>query len=97
MFRFDRRSGRQRAARQALLPAVAASVPCYLLLDAVGTRMLGGFWGVVAALAAVGIPLGALWWAGETGQRPRQAWRAGIALTLAAIVLYTWVFAGRWW
>ena len=61
MFEFDRRSGRQRTARQALLPAVAASAPCYVLLDAACTRLLGGFWGVLVALAAVGAPLGALW------------------------------------
>ena len=32
----------------------------------------------------------------ETGQRPRQAWRAGAALAVAAIALYAGVFGGRW-
>lgn len=96
MFSFDRRNARQRRARQALLPALALSAPCYALLDVAGTRLFGGFWGVLLALAAVGTPLGALWWMSETGQRPRQAWRAGAGLALAAIALYAGVFGGRW-
>ena len=84
-----------------LLPAVVLSAPCCVALDVALdvplTRLLGGFWGVVTAPAAVGAKLGALRWTGETGQRPRRAWRAGAGLAPAAIALYARVVAGRRW
>ncbi|MEO6446993.1 MAG: hypothetical protein ABIZ91_17270 [Gemmatimonadaceae bacterium] len=96
MFSFDRRPARQRAARAALGPALLAAAVAYLALDALLSRLLGGVWGVFAALLIVGVPLGALWVAGESGVSSRQAWRAGFWLALAAAGVYAWVFVGTW-
>jgi hypothetical protein len=96
MFAFDRRSPRQRQARETLLPALGLAAVAYLALDPLLSRLLGGFWGVQATLIVVGLPLGALWWVGETGDRPRQAWRAGAVLAVAVGAIYAWVFAGFW-
>ncbi|MDP1857920.1 MAG: hypothetical protein Q8K82_04580 [Gemmatimonadaceae bacterium] len=94
MFSFDRRPPRQRAAREALGPALMAAGLAYVVLDLLLSRLLGGVWGVFASLLLVGIPLGALWWAGETGGGPRQAWRGGVWLALAVLCVYAWVFVG---
>ena len=96
MFSFDRRPPRQRTAREALGPGVLAAGAAYVGLDSLLSRLLGGVWGVLAAVFVVGLPLGALWWAGETGGGRRQAWRAGIWLALAVTGMYAWVFVGMW-
>ena len=79
-----------------MAPAALAGAIAYLVLDELLTPRLGGVWGVLVALWIVSVPLGALWWAGESASRGWSNWRAGLALGTTAVVLYAWVFIGSW-
>lgn len=93
---FDRTPPRQRSARRALAPVAGAAAVAYLVLDRCLTPLLGGVWGVFFSLWLVGVPLGATWWASETGATWGRAARAGLALGLAAVGVYAWAFLWSW-
>lgn len=95
-FVFDRTPPRQRWARGALAPVAGAAAVAYLVLDRLLTPLLGGVWGVFFSLWLVGVPLGATWWAAETGASWGRAARAGGALGLAAVGVYAWAFLWSW-
>ena len=96
MFSFNREPPRQRAARRALAPAALLAGVSFLVLDRPLSALLGGVWGVLVAMMVVLVPLGTLWWSGETGARGGAAWRAGAVLGLLCVAVYTWVFIGSW-
>jgi hypothetical protein len=95
-FVFDRTPPRQRWARRALAPVAGAAAVAYLVLDRLLTPLLGGVWGVFFSLWLVGVPLGATWWAAETGASWGRAARAGGAWGLAAVGVYAWAFLWSW-
>jgi hypothetical protein len=95
-FVFDRRSARQRAAATALLPAAVGALLLYAVLDRVLSAALGGFAGVLAALAVTALPLGALWAVARRGAATAAAWKSGLWLAFASALLYAWIFTGAW-
>jgi hypothetical protein len=97
MFRFDRRSPRQRRAADLLVVVAALGAVAYPVLDRLLTRTLGGMWGVLVALFLVGSPLATVWRVVWADRGPRQALLDGVALAAAGAALYFWTFGAAWW
>jgi len=94
MLHFDRRSRAQGEAARRLPVAALLAAASYPLLDRLLTSLFGGVWGVLGTLLLLGVPLGALWWTGETGTSGLKAVVAGGVLAVATALVYTWLFAG---
>lgn len=74
------------------MPVIVAAGAAYLLLDGLLSRMLGAYWGGLAAIVLATIPPASLLRVAWSGRTPRQAVRDGIWCGLAVAGVYAWVF-----
>ena len=92
-FSFDVRPARARRLETVLLATVPLGAAAFPLLDAGFGRVVGGFWGTIAAIVVVASPLAALQRAAFGGRTPRQAVAEGVVCGIGVAFLYGWVFA----
>ncbi len=88
----DRRSDLARRAEDALVVAFPLLGAVYLALEWGLTRLMGGYWGGLAAIALAAAPAASLVRLAFGGRTPRQAFRDGIWFGCAVSVMYAWAF-----
>ncbi|MFN8582072.1 MAG: hypothetical protein U0163_14005 [Gemmatimonadaceae bacterium] len=78
---------------EAMLPVTAlTSTTIYLGLDWVASRVVGGYWGGLAAIALATIPVAAVARLARGTRTPRQALWDAVAFGCAVAGIYAWVF-----
>jgi len=94
MFEFDRPSARAERARTALPWFALVAAATFMLLDALLTRVLGGFWGLLLAIALVAAPVAALYRVSLGVTTLRRAVAEGLGVGILAPAIYAWIFGG---
>ena len=75
---------------------VGAALVAFALIEPGLTRVLGGLWGEVAALALTGTPIGAAWASSTRATGVAAAWKTGALFAFASAAWYAWIFSGAW-
>ena len=92
-FSFDRRPAPARRLETVLLVLLPVGAALFPVLDAAFGRVVGDFWGTMAAIVVIASPLVAVQRIAFGGRTPRQAAAEGLACGVAVAFLYGWVFA----